>query len=166
MHCSLVVIHYVGGNRTFDPGVHKVTVDAFPTASLFCSPAEKVGVDVLGCKADGGAAIGLVTDVSTGRHDGRITSGGDVVIDGRLIKIVSPEPPCGVFFVDADGQAIPLDRAMVMNYLRKIICTVPSAVKQGVYTFRILTRYSNSNGKLLNESCILEYRLPLHEGVP
>ncbi|MDR2118222.1 MAG: DUF4469 domain-containing protein [Tannerellaceae bacterium] len=153
-------------DQAFDPGVHKVTVDALPTASLLRTLAERVGVEVLGRKADGGATIGLVTDVGSGRHDGFITSGGDIVIDGRLIKIAPPEPPCGVFFVDADGEAIPLDRPIAMNNPRKIICAVPAAVKQGVYTLRILTRYPNGGGRLMKEPRILEYGLPLHEGVP
>jgi hypothetical protein len=77
-------------------------VDASPAPELR-AVLETVGVDVLGEK-DSGALIGLVTDVTTGKTDGTITPGEDIVVTGDKLK-VAPEDDntLGVFFVNAAG---------------------------------------------------------------
>lgn len=74
--------NWLGADPLFDPKAHKITVDAFPTGELR-KALEEVGVEVLGKKAGGGAIIGLVTDVLTGKTDGTISPNGDISRSSR-----------------------------------------------------------------------------------
>ena len=152
-----------GYNPVYDPKEHKITVDASPTSLLRKLLNKEVRLQLLGSKTDGGARIGLVTDMATGRTDGHISSGGDILIQGLKIKIAPMEPPQGVFFVASDGQVIPLDIPPVENLPKSIICRVPSQVRGGLYTLQVCTRYSNTNGKLLAAPRTLVYDFPLCE---
>jgi hypothetical protein len=156
---------WMGIDPAFNPTEHKISIQATPTASLRKMFREEVGVQLLGKKSDGGARIGLVTDLHSGRTDGHITSGGDLLIRGEKIKIAPLGPPSGVFFVDAQGRSIPLEEPLTVNMPRKLICRIPSEVKDGIYMLRILTRFSSTNGILLNEPRTLAYDLPLQEGL-
>ena len=152
-----------GVDPVFNPKEHKITVDASPTSQLRRLLRKEVRVQLLGKKTDGGARIDLVTDVSTGRTDGHITPGGNIIIRGVKIKIAPLEPSLGVFFVASDGHVIPLDTPPAENRPRSIICSVPAGVRNGLYTLQIHTRYSSSNGILLNAPRTLVYDLPLCE---
>jgi hypothetical protein len=152
---------WIGINPVYDPKEHKITVDAFPTAELRKALEEDVGIEILGRKVDGGALIGLVTDVLTGKTDGTVSTGGDIIIRGGKIKIIPDgDASVGVFFVDANGTDIPLDYPVTENTPKKIVCRVPAQVNGGVYTLKIVTRYA-SNKTLLKEPRTVVYGLPL-----
>jgi hypothetical protein len=153
--------NWIGADPVFDPKEHKITLDATPTAEMR-KALEDVGVEVLGKKTDGGAIIGLVTDLLTGKTDGTISVGGDIIITGEKIRIdPSGEEGLGVFFVNADGGEIPLDYPITENNPKKIICRLPAnIIAGGVYTLKIVTRYS-SNPAHLKTPRILLYELPL-----
>jgi hypothetical protein len=155
--------NWIGANPAFDPKEHKITVDATPTAEFRKALDEEVGVEVLGKKADGGAIIGLVTDVLTGKTDGTISHSGDIIIEGEKIKIApADEAGLGVFFTDANGTNIPLDYPLTENNPKRIVCRVP-ALADGVYTLKIVTRYSSGSTLLKNPRTIV-YELPLKAG--
>jgi hypothetical protein len=122
-------------------------------------------VEVLGRKTDGGAVIGLVTDVLTNKTDGTISPDGDIIIEGSKIKI-APEKPkegeqVGVFFADPEGRLIPLIFPMTENNPSRIICRVPGNLfKDAVYKLKIITRYTKGK-TLLNEPRTITYELPL-----
>ncbi|MDR1384588.1 MAG: DUF4469 domain-containing protein [Planctomycetaceae bacterium] len=152
--------NWIGTAPVFDPKEHKITLDATLTVEMR-KAFEDVGVDVLGTKAVGGAIIGLVTDVLTGKTDGVVSVGGDIMITGEKIKIAPvDEEGLGVFFIAADGTEIPLDHPATMNNPKKIICRLPAQVTDGKYTLKIVTRCS-SGSKLLNEPRTIPYALPL-----
>jgi hypothetical protein len=152
--------NWIGANPQFDPEVHKATVDATPTVELRHALAE-VGADVLGVKADGGARIGLVTDVNTGKTDGTISRHGDIIITGEKIKIAPlGEAGLGVFYVTADGLDYPGEPTLTQNGPKKIICRVPE-LAPGPYTLKIVTRFTSGNN-LLKEPRTLRYVLPLN----
>ena len=158
--------NWIGTDPAFDPKEHKITLDATPTAEMR-KALEDVGVEVLGKKADGGAIIGLVTDILTGKTDGTVSVGGDIVITGDKIKI-DPlgEEGLGVFFVDTYGTEIPLDHPVTENNPKKIICRLPvNVMVGGVYTLKIVTRHSNGTTYLKNPRTIL-YELPLTAVTP
>lgn len=96
--------NWIGASHAFDPKVHKIRLDVSPTAEMR-AVLETVGVEVLGEKNSGGGAyIGLVTDVSTGKTDGTVTPDDDVIIAGDKIRIApEDEAGLGVFFVDASN---------------------------------------------------------------
>jgi hypothetical protein len=153
--------NWMGANPVYDPQVHKLTLDATLTADMR-KGLKEVGVEILGKKADGGAIIGLVTDVLSGHTDGLVSLGGDLIITGEKIK-VAPEggQGLGVFFVDETGRAIPLDYPLVRNVPKRIICRLPAQLTAGkVYTLKIITRYTKGQ-TLLTEPRTIEYALPL-----
>jgi hypothetical protein len=152
--------NWIGTDPQFDPELHKITVDAAPTAELRRA-LEEVGVDVLGVKADGGAHIGLVTDVNTGKTDGTISRHGDIIITGEKIKIAPTDnPDLGIFYVTADGLDYPGEPFLTQNDPKKIICRVPN-LPDGPFTLKIVTRFTSGNN-LLKEPRTLTYELPLN----
>ena len=149
---------WIGADPLFDPKKHKITILATLTAGLR-KALEDVGVELLGKKADGGALIGLVTDLLTGKTDGTVSVSGDIIIAGEKIKVTpTNEAGLGVFFVDADGMAVSLDYPLSENNPKKIICRVPE-MNDGEYTLKIVTRYSGSS--LLKQPRTIVYELPL-----
>ncbi|MDR2798744.1 MAG: DUF4469 domain-containing protein [Treponema sp.] len=149
---------WVGVNHTFDPAVHKITLDLSPSQEMR-SVLETVGVEVLGEK-DSGAFIGLVTDVITGKTDGAITPEEDIIVTGDKIKIApEDEPGLGVFFVDASGAETRVTRKLTENMPKKLVFRVPS-LSPGAYTIKIITRFSNAQ-HLLNEPRTITYDFPL-----
>ena len=154
-----------GTAHLFDPKQHKITVDATPSAEFRKALEEEVGVEVLGEKIGGGAFIGLVTDVATGKTDGTISPYGTLNIDGEKIKIApvdengAPEEGLGVFFVAADGAKTASIFGLSLNDPKKIICTVPP-LAPGSYKLQIATRYTSGN-KLLKEPRSISYELPV-----
>jgi hypothetical protein len=161
---------WIGADPLFNAKEHKITFDAVPTVSLRKSLDEEVGVEVLGKKTDGGAIIGLVTDLLTGKTDGTITPGGDIIIKGEKIKIAPETTPgneegLGVFFIDVNGNEITLDYPMSENTPKKILCRVPAILVDGEYTLKIVTRFVSGN-TLLKEPRTIVYELPLRVGEP
>jgi hypothetical protein len=153
--------NWLGADPVFDPKAHKITVSVTATAELRKS-LDGVGVEVLGKKADGGAIIGLVTDVMTGKTDGTVSLNGDIIIDGSKIKIApADDTTLGVFFVDATGAETPLEYPMTENNPKRIVCRVPGSLAVGEYTLKIVTRFTSS-AALLKHARVIVYELPLN----
>ena len=145
---------WIGANAKFNPAVHKITLDIVPCAEMR-EALKDVGVEVLGVK-DGGAFIGLVTDTATGATDGSITAGDDIRIDGDKLKIApDDEEGIGVFFVNADGEAIPVTRRLTQNDPKRIIARVPE-LPAGQYTLRVVTKFA-AGASILKEPRIIDY---------
>jgi hypothetical protein len=146
--------NWIGANAKFNPEVHKITVDIIPSAELRAALKE-VGVEVLGVKDDG-AFIGLVTDTFTNLANGTVTPNDDIAIEGDKLKIApDDEAGLGVFFVNADGDAIPVTRRLTQNDPKRLLARVP-ALPAGQYTLRVVTRFASS-AHLLKEPREIEY---------
>jgi len=151
--------NWTGTAHAFDPQAHKITVNATPTDELHAA-LEEVGVEVLGSKSDGGAFIGLVTDLLTGKTDGTISIYADLILDGEKIRIAPVgEAGLGAFFVAADGAEVQDPFPFVENNPKKVILRVPM-LTPGTYTLKIVTRFSQSNALLKHPRTIV-YGLPL-----
>ena len=144
-----------GARGKFIPDVHKITLDIVLSAEMRAMLKE-VDIVIMGVK-DGGTFIGLVTDTSTGLTDGTITAGDDILIEGDKIQI-DPlgENGLGVFFVNADGDAIPVTRRLTQNEPQRLIARVPNDLPPGQYTLRVVTKYTTSS-ILLMEPRVIEY---------
>jgi hypothetical protein len=155
---------FVGADPRFDSGKHKVTFDAIAVSELRKALDDEISVEVLGKKADGGSIIGLVTDVTTGKTDGTVTIGGDIIITGDKIRIDPVgESGLGIFFVDAGGSETPVTHVLTQNDPKRIICRVPaltSTLLDAEYTLKIVTRFSTS-AVLLKTPRTIIYELPL-----
>jgi hypothetical protein len=114
-----------------------------PTAELRAALGA-VGVEVLGVK-ESGAYIGLVTDAANGKTDGTITPNEDIIIEGNKMKVApADETGLGVFFVAADGAETPVTHRLTVNTPKKLIARVP-ALAAGMYTLKVVTRFSQGN---------------------
>jgi hypothetical protein len=154
--------NWLGADPVFDPKAHKITVDASPTLELRTA-LEDVGVDILGKKTDGGAIIGLVTDVMTGKTDGTVSLNGDIIIHGSKIRVApTDEEDFGVFFTDANGTDVPLDYPLTENNPKKIVCRVPGSLTPGeTYTLKIVTKFSHGTTHMLKDPRTIIYELPI-----
>ena len=126
---------------SFDPAVHKRTVDLVPTADLR-STLDGISVKVMGATS-ASARITAITDGATGLKDGTITIGDDIVIDGEKIKITDEADQAqGIFIVDSTGAEHRVTRRLTVNKPSQIIARVPSSVPAGAVTVKIRTNYS------------------------
>ena len=154
---------WIGKSANFDPSVNKLTLDMVLSKEMR-DALSTVGVEVLGVKEGGGAAIGLVTDTLTEATDGTITPGEDILIEGAKIKIAGDPDLCGVYFIprDAPEETIyKVDRRLTQNDPSRIIARVPATLQPGAYTLRIVTQFTSSGSIMLKEPRTLEYELPL-----
>jgi hypothetical protein len=153
--------NWIGASTAFDPAAHKITCDMTPSTELRAN-LEEVGVEVLGIK-ESGAFIGLVTDAATGKTDGTITAGDDIIIEGDKIRVAPDgEAGLGVFFVSADGTETAVTHRLMQNDPKKVVARVP-ALAAGMYTLKIVTQFSNS-AILLKQPRTIEYAQMLTVG--
>ena len=149
---------WIGANARFNPAAHKIGLHIIPSAEMRASFRE-INVEVLGVK-DGGAYIGLVTDTTTGLADGTMTSGDDIMIEGEKLKIFpEDDSDLGIFFVNTDGDAIPVTRRLAQNNPKKLLTRVPE-LPAGQYILRVITRFT-SGTTLLKEPRVIDYDRPL-----
>jgi hypothetical protein len=155
-----VIGNFLGSDPVYNPKEHKITCDATLTADFRKALNEEVGVELLGKKVDGGAVIGLVTDVATGKTDGTITHMGDVIITGEKIKVApDKDDTLGAFLVDSDGNEVRFDTPFAINGPKRIVCRTPD-VPKGTYTLKIVTQYAGSD--LLKQPRTIVYELPVN----
>ena len=134
---------WASAKAPFDPAVHKRTADLTLTQE-FRSALEAVGVRVLGTKTNG-AEISLITDAATGKTDGTITAGDDIIIEGEKIKIQDEADEAqGVFFVDSEGKEHRVSRRLTVNKPAQIIARVPADLAEGAVTLIVRTKYTGS----------------------
>ena len=134
---------WASAKAPFDPAVHKRTVDLVLTQE-FRSALDEVGVRVLGTQ-QGGAEISLITDAATGKTDGTITAGDDIVLDGEKIKIQDEADEAqGVFFVDSEGKEHRVSRRLTVNKPAQLIARVPADLAEGAVTLIVRTKYTGS----------------------
>lgn len=139
---------WANAGSPFDPAAHKRTVDLVPTAA-FREALEGVGVRVLGTKSSG-AEITLITDTASGRTDGTLTVGDDIIIEGSKIKVDEADAEQGVFIVDGAGAEHKVVRRLSVNKPSQIIARVPADVPEGACTVLVRTRYT-TGGTVLKE---------------
>jgi hypothetical protein len=149
-----VLGNWFGSTALYDPKIHKLTCDMTPTVELYAA-LEEVGVEVNGVK-DSGARIGLMTDVTTGKTDGTITPGGDLLVDGAKIK-VAPEDDegVGVFFVDDAGLETPVTQRLSHNDPKHLTVRIPTELAVGSYRLKIVTRYTGGSTSLKENRTII-----------
>jgi len=147
-----------GPNAKFNPETHKIGLHIIPSAEMR-SALKDISVDVLGVK-DGGAYITLVTDTTTGRIDGTMTSGDDILIAGDKLKIAPEDDErLGIFFVNTEGEITQVTRRLTQNMPKKLLARVPE-LPAGQYTLRVITRFSNAS-TLLKDPRTIDYDRPL-----
>ncbi|MDR1602838.1 MAG: DUF4469 domain-containing protein [Tannerella sp.] len=148
---------WLGATTAYNPDAHKITLDIVPTAEMRTALAD-VGVEVLGIR-EGGAYIGLVTDVTTGLTDGTLTPGGQIIIAGDKIKVEPSTGGAGEGVFLTDGKDIYSVAPLAVNHPKEVIAVAPQ-LQAGTYTLYIVTRYAGGN-TLLKEPRRITYATPL-----
>ena len=157
---------FLGKTGTVDPAKNKCTVNIIPTAAMR-SELDKVTMEFSGTvKESGGARIGLVKDVTTGKTDGTITPGGMIDVTGSKIRCIN-----------ADGTGIgsltllkSTDRSVAtsitlfgINDPSRLMFTLPANLEAGTYELTLET-YFSTNKTQLKQPRTLVYSIPLVVG--
>jgi hypothetical protein len=142
---------FIGDAPQWDGKTNRLT--ARITASKELREALKATpVRVLG-KAQEGNVINAVTDVATGKANEVLTPGGMANIKGNKIKIAGDSPDIGLFLTNqdtAEAVAVPMT-AIGANDPSKIAFVIPATLVAGNYLLSIVTQYTGSSGRFLNE---------------
>lgn len=157
---------FLGKTGTVDPAKNKCNVNIIPTAAMR-SELDKVTMEFSGTvKESGGARIGLVKDVTTGKTDGTITPGGMIDVTGSKIRCIN-----------ADGTGIgsltllkSTDRSVAtsitlfgINDPSRLMFTLPANLEAGTYELTLET-YFSTNSTQLKQPRTLVYSIPLVVG--
>lgn len=87
--------------------------------------------------------IYTVTDVKTGMVDTNLTPGKNIKITGNRLKVIGPDPSCGLYFIPekTTEATIKLDTSeLVVNNPSEIIAVIP-ALKKGRWHLKLVTQY-------------------------
>ena len=123
----------------FDPSIHRRTLDMVMTGDMRAT-LDNVSVKVLG-KKESSAKIASVKNSLTGKEDGTIPVGDDVIIEGDKIKIQDENDVAqGVFFVDSEGAEHRVERKLTENKPSRIIARVPADINEGDISLIIRTK--------------------------
>ena len=149
---------WTGLDRVVDYTKQKPGISARPTA-LLREKLAQVRMEVLGVK-DSGAYIGHVTDVATKATDVHITPNGIMIISGDKLRIApDDDPEMGIFIISEDGTKTPVTQ-ISQNDPKKLTALVPP-LPTGIYTLRVVTRFSNRT-TFLKTARTIEYNMPLY----
>jgi hypothetical protein len=143
-----------GPNDRFDPERHTFLFEFHQGATLR-KEIESVTIEILGV-AILKAHIDSVFDVKSGTTNDLLTSGRNLKIAGRDIKILGDEkhPETGVYFVCQDPESVgtrlkvdPTD--VVVNNPSEVVILIPEFAGQ-TYKLEIITQFAGSS-RLLND---------------
>jgi len=139
---------FIGNDARWDNAIHSLSVRVTPSAKLRNS-VQACKVDVRGM-AVSGAVINVVTDVTSGEVNSRLTPGGGVKLTGTKIKISGDHTLVGIRLTNqatAEVIAIP-ETALLLNEPKKIIFITPTTLLSGDYRLSITTQYSSPSHAL------------------
>lgn len=97
--------------------------------------------------------ISSVTDVSSGKSDGKLTAGGSVLVEGSSLKVGGDGS--GIYFaplaegtdsLSGESEWKKVDSALVFNLPSKLLFTLPQNLASGKYKIVVRTRYAGKTG--------------------
>lgn len=154
---------FMGNTGAVDPAVNRCVINIAPSAAMRAEVA-RVKPEFSGNVKDfGGARISLVTDVTTGATDGRITPGGMLDVSGTKIRCLNADgtAPGSLSFVSLTTDEVAATvTTFGINDPSRLMFTVPAALAAGQYRLVLETWYSTTS-TLLKEPRRLEYPQPL-----
>lgn len=97
--------------------------------------------------------ISSVTDVSSGKSDGKLTASGSVLVEGASLKVGGENS--GIWFapilegtdsltVESDWKKV--ESALVFNLPSKLLFVLPQSLASGKYKIVVRTRYAGKSG--------------------
>lgn len=97
--------------------------------------------------------ISSVTDVSSGKSDGKLTAGGSVLVEGASLKVGGENS--GIWFasVDENGNIsgdesswTKVEAALIYNLPSKLLFAIPQSLTTSKYKIVVRTRYAGKTG--------------------
>lgn len=157
---------FLGKTGVVDPAKNKPIINMIPTAAMRAE-TDLVTLEFSGNVRDlGGANIGLVKDVTTGKTDGTITPGGMLDVTGSKIRCINADNT-GVGKLTlvnlADQTVAATITVLGINDPSRLMFTLPANLAAGEYRLTIETWFS-TNSTLLKQSRTLTYGIPLVVG--
>ena len=156
---------FTGAIGTFNSEVNTCTINV-SAAKALREEVTRVIPEFSGYIQDlGGARIGLVTDISTGKTDGTITIGGIIEVAGNKIKCVNADGSAlgKVTLVNTETQAETVINSLAINEPSRLMILVPTSLPAGTYRLRIETYYSVGS-QYLKTVRTIEYNMDLVAG--
>lgn len=97
--------------------------------------------------------ISSVTDVSSGKSDGKLTAGGSVLVEGSSLKVGGDGS--GIYFapiaegtdsLSSESEWKKVDSVLVFNLPSKLLFALPQNLASGKYKIIVRTRYAGKTG--------------------
>ncbi len=97
--------------------------------------------------------ISSVTDVSSGKSDGKLTAGGSVLIEGASLKVGGEKS--GIWFapilegtdsLSGESDWIKVESALIYNLPSKLLFAIPQSLTTSKYKIVVRTRYAGKSG--------------------
>ena len=142
---------FIGDNAQWDSSQHALSINFSPTAELR-EGIKIVKVNVRGM-AVSGTFVNLLTDVSSGETNSRLTPGGGVNLAGSKLKIDGNDASVGISLINqTTNEVVSIPRnSILVNDPSKITFIVPSDLATGDYKLSITTQFAGAS-KLLKEA--------------
>lgn len=97
--------------------------------------------------------ISSVTDVSSGKSDGKLTAGGSVLLEGSSLKVGGEKS--GIWFapilegtdsLSGESDWKKVESALVFNLPSKLLFVLPQSLASGKYKIVVRTRFAGKTG--------------------
>jgi hypothetical protein len=139
---------FTGDYPQWDPTVNNLRLKATARKKLLTAIRD-IHVNIHG-KASPGTVISMLTDVSSGEENKRLTPGGGVELTGKRIKIAGDDPENGIrLHNQASHVEYPvMKESILLNHPKKVSFIVPSQLPAGDYTLSLTTQYTTSTSLL------------------
>lgn len=154
---------FLGKTGVVDSAKNKPIINMIPTAALRAE-TDQVALEFSSNVRDlGGANIGLVKDVTTGKTDGAITPGGMLDVTGSKIRCINADNT-GIGKLTlvnlADQTVAATITVLGINDPSRLMFNLPANLGYGEYQLTIETWFS-TNSTQLKQSRTLTYAIPL-----
>ena len=128
----------------WDPAVNSIYVN-FKQGKEMREAIRSTTINVIGEK---GSTFYLSTslDAATGATDFSSTSGANLTLTGRNIKVAGDDPSVGVLFTNVETPATTVKVGLediTVNEPSRLIFVLPAQVTDGLWTVSVTTQYSN-----------------------
>ena len=157
---------FLGKTGAVDPAKNKAVVNMIATAALRAE-TDLVTLEFSGVVRDmGGANIGLVKDVTTGKTDGTVTPGGLLDVTGTNIRCIGEDGvSLGTLTLVnlADKSVAATITVLGINDPSRLMFNIPANLAVGSYQLTLETWFSTNNTQL-KQSRTLVYAIPLVVG--
>lgn len=131
----------------WDPAKNSIYVSITQDKELRVA-IQQTKVHILGEKGNTMYIVGA-QDASTRATDGTCTAGRNLMLNGKMLKVVGTDPAVGVSLIDSKGVVVKLPADMlVVNNPSQLIILLPTDLTDGEYELVVTTQFSGGGVQL------------------